>query len=204
MPWASRSPRAFLHGSTQSKRVSLTQVKQRGLIRGLCGVITGEVKGELLAFCRIAPDGERYNTNIDMLCYELLDGIVPVSKLRVHANHLRCLAGLGLASDLLLNATRTLMRGTDHLTFLVPNAGRLQNSEHSIAQIFEQLVVRRKQYRSLLEGTRREPFNFTPMGVNSISFGSPHVRCTPMGRTCGEPRRNQEKYPPEKYYRSFS
>ena len=30
-----------------------------------------------------------------------------------------------------------------------------------------------------------EPFNFTPMAVNPISFGSPHVR--PMGRTCGEP-----------------
>ena len=30
--------------------------------------------------------------------------------------------------------------------------------------------------------TRREPFNSTPMGVNSISFGSPHV--CPMGRTC--------------------
>ena len=41
----------------------------------------------------------------------------------------------------------------------------------------------------LRSGTRREPFNlivnFTPMGVNSISFGYPHVR--PMGRTCGEP-----------------
>ena len=36
-------------------------------------------------------------------------------------------------------------------------------------------------------GTSREPFNFTPVGVNSISFGPPHVRCTPMGRTCGEP-----------------
>ena len=33
--------------------------------------------------------------------------------------------------------------------------------------------------------TRPEPFNFTPMGVNPISSGSPHVR--PMGRTCGEP-----------------
>ena len=29
-------------------------------------------------------------------------------------------------------------------------------------------------------GTRREPFNFTPMGVNSIYFGSPHVH-TPHG-----------------------
>ena len=35
------------------------------------------------------------------------------------------------------------------------------------------------------EGKRREPFNFTPMGVNPISSGSPHVR--PMGRTCGGP-----------------
>jgi len=34
-------------------------------------------------------------------------------------------------------------------------------------------------------GTRREPFTFTPMGVNPISSGSPPVR--PMGRTCGEP-----------------
>ena len=34
-------------------------------------------------------------------------------------------------------------------------------------------------------GTRPDPFTFTPMGVNSISFGSPHVR--PTGRTCGEP-----------------
>ena len=32
---------------------------------------------------------------------------------------------------------------------------------------------------------QREPFNFTPMAVNSVSSGSPHVR--PMGRTCGEP-----------------
>ena len=24
------------------------------------------------------------------------------------------------------------------------------------------------------------------MAVKSISFGSPHVRCTPMRRTCGE------------------
>ena len=36
------------------------------------------------------------------------------------------------------------------------------------------------------KGTRYKPFssfNYTPMGVNSISFGSPHVR--PIGRTCG-------------------
>ena len=39
----------------------------------------------------------------------------------------------------------------------------------------------------VVDGTHREPSNSTPMGVNPISSGSPHVRCTPMGRTCGEP-----------------
>ena len=37
-----------------------------------------------------------------------------------------------------------------------------------------------RQSRGL--GTRRKPFNITPMAVNSISFGPPHVR--PRGRTC--------------------
>ena len=36
-------------------------------------------------------------------------------------------------------------------------------------------------------GTRRDPCSITPMGVNPIPSGSLHVRCTPMGRTCGEP-----------------
>ena len=36
-------------------------------------------------------------------------------------------------------------------------------------------------------GMRREPFNSTPMGVNSISSGSPHVRPMGVHRTCGEP-----------------
>ena len=35
------------------------------------------------------------------------------------------------------------------------------------------------------DGTPRGPFNYTPVGINSISFGSPHVR--PTGCTCGEP-----------------
>ena len=52
------------------------------------------------------------------------------------------------------------------------------------------------------QGPRRGAFNFTPMGVNSISSGSPHVR--PMGCTCGEPDEIKKKYPPEMCYRSFS
>ena len=37
-----------------------------------------------------------------------------------------------------------------------------------------------------IEGTRPEPFNFTPIGVNSISPAHLHVRPTHihMGRTC--------------------
>ena len=44
------------------------------------------------------------------------------------------------------------------------------------------VVLCKKDYK---ENTRSflEPFNITPMGVNSISPGSPHER--PMGRTCG-------------------
>ena len=37
------------------------------------------------------------------------------------------------------------------------------------------------------EGLQREPFNFTPMAVNSVSSGSPHVRPMGVHRTCGEP-----------------
>ena len=51
-------------------------------------------------------------------------------------------------------------------------------------------------------GTRREPFNSTPMGVNSIFFGPPHVRCTPVGRTCGEPN-EIKKIPTRKMLRLF-
>ena len=50
-----------------------------------------------------------------------------------------------------------------------------------------------------LLGTRHEPFNFTPMGVNLISSGSPHARCTPMGvhRTCGEPDETKKNTHPK-------
>ena len=49
------------------------------------------------------------------------------------------------------------------------------------------------------DGPRPEPFNFTPMGVNSISFGSPHVRCTPMWAlsTCGEPNKIKKNTHPK-------
>ena len=48
-------------------------------------------------------------------------------------------------------------------------------------------------------GTRRAPFILTPMAVNPISSRSPHVRCTPMGRTCGEPD-EIKKIPHPKYF----
>ena len=38
-----------------------------------------------------------------------------------------------------------------------------------------------------LSCTRHEPFNSTPMGVNPISSGSPHVRPMGVHRTCGVP-----------------
>ena len=45
--------------------------------------------------------------------------------------------------------------------------------------------------------TRHEPFNFTPMGINAISSGSPHVR--PMGRTCGEPNEIKKNTHPKTF-----
>ena len=52
--------------------------------------------------------------------------------------------------------------------------------------------------------TRREPFDSTPMAVNSISFGSPHERPMGVHRTCGEPNEIKGKFPPEKCHRSLS
>ena len=49
------------------------------------------------------------------------------------------------------------------------------------------------------KGTPRQPFNFTPMGVNPISPGPPRVRCTPMWAlsTCGGPDEIGENTHPE-------
>ena len=51
------------------------------------------------------------------------------------------------------------------------------------------------------QGTCREPSNLTPMAVNSISFGSPHVRCTPMWAlsniTCAEPNESKKNTHPK-------
>ena len=57
--------------------------------------------------------------------------------------------------------------------------------------------------------TRWEPLSTTPMGVNPVPSGSPHVHVRPMGRTCGawppnEIKEHQGKYPPEKLlHRTF-
>ena len=53
----------------------------------------------------------------------------------------------------------------------------------------------------------REPFNSTPMGVNSASFAHLHVRRTthdapPWGARAGELTKSRNKYPPERHYRS--
>lgn len=86
----------------------LALVSKEGLVRALCGVVTGEVAGELLRPCRISADGKRWNTNIDMLCNKLLSNVFPQgTDLRNHANYLRCVTGLGLADSALISARRT-------------------------------------------------------------------------------------------------
>ena len=46
-------------------------------------------------------------------------------------------------------------------------------------------------------GPRREPFDSTPMAVDSASPGSPHVRPTGVHRTCGEPDETKENTHPK-------
>ena len=58
----------------------------------------------------------------------------------------------------------------------------------AVAVATQQLVMMTERQHDglrVLKGTRREPFNFTPMAVNSISFGSPHVHPMGVHRTCG-------------------
>ncbi len=69
----------------------------------------------------------------------------------------------------------------------IPRKAPSHKHYHYICVCVQVRPRRRRQPHRPHQGTRREPFNFTPMAVNPISSGSPHVRCTPMGRTCGEP-----------------
>ena len=51
---------------------------------------------------------------------------------------------------------------------------------------------RPRQVRRLQHRTRREPFNVTPIEVNSISFGPPHVRPMGVHRTCVGPTQSRK------------
>ena len=51
---------------------------------------------------------------------------------------------------------------------------------------------------TLTTGPRPEPFNSTPMAVNPISSGSPHVRPMGVHRTCGEPDEIKKNTHPKK------
>jgi len=63
------------------------------------------------------------------------------------------------------------------------------------------LQKRRAFKQNLEDGTRPEPFNYTPMAVNLISSGSPRVR--PMGRTCGEPDETKKNTHPKDFTAFF-
>ena len=51
--------------------------------------------------------------------------------------------------------------------------------------------------------TRPEPFNFTPMGVDSLSSGPPHVRPMGVHRTCGEPDEIKKNTHPKNMFALF-
>ena len=89
--------------------------------------------------------------------------------------------------------------------FKIVKANLYQNFSPKVTGVSIPLLSSIPLAGDALEGARREPFSFTPMGVNSIPFGSPRVRCTPMGvhRTCGEPDEIKRNTHPKKHYRSF-
>ena len=62
----------------------------------------------------------------------------------------------------------------------------LQLVHHGMANLTMQIFDPEVAHKP---GTCPHPFNSTPMAANSFLFGSPHVRCTPMGvhRTRGDP-----------------
>ena len=150
----------------QHQQTNLELVSKEGLVRALCGVVTGEVAGELLRPCRISADGNRWNSNIDMLCNKLLSSVIDQGKtLRDHANYLRCVAGLGLADPSLLLARRTPLYEGAHLFRLLPvdpNSGNREQPtlleragrEQSIVEKFERAIMKSetKKYRSFFEG----------------------------------------------------
>ena len=77
-------------------------------------------------------------------------------------------------------------------SFYRPFSGFLKNSEFlaaSLVQMVELLIQSTNRVYAFgipvqLKCKRREPFNSTPMGANSISPGSPHVRPMGVHRTC--------------------
>jgi hypothetical protein len=154
----------------------LALVSKEGLVRALIGLITGEVAGELMTPCRISGDGQRWNTNIDMFCNKLLSNVFDQGdELRNHANHLRCMAGLGLANTPLLLSRRTpLFEGASlyRLLPIDPNSGEEEGGtlydgtdsrkgdksrEKSIIEKFERSIMYSEQkaprkYRAFFEG----------------------------------------------------
>ena len=149
----------------QRQHADLAMVSKEGLVRGLCGVVTGEVAGELLRPCRISADGNRWNTNIDMLCNKLLSIVLPQGEtLRNHANYLRCIAGLALADQTLLMAKRApLYDGADLFRLLPidPNSGEEEQTTLLVRKGRVQLIVEKferaimhseDKYRGFFEG----------------------------------------------------
>ena len=84
------------------------------------------------------------------------------------------------------------------LTFLIANIFAYfgKNSINGLSQILTDFFLTAYAYRI-------KAFNPTPMGVDSISPGSPHARPMGVHRTCGEPNEIKKNTQPEKHYRSF-
>ena len=86
---------------------------KKGVVAGLTGLITGE-KAWLLATARLSKERKVIDSNIDVLCFELLKATFGKSQDKTferHQHHLRCVAGVALSEDYMVMCTKQLLPG---------------------------------------------------------------------------------------------
>ena len=167
--------------------VNLEAVRKEGLIRGVIGLVTGEVKGQLLKTCRISPNGEYLLDNIDLVCHDLIAEVYPQGT-RKHQFHLRCIAGLALANRDLVACSNKLLPGASRLRRLAPDhveaVRGTKEAFRPIIQRFETAIIpatrtgTTKTYRRLFAGLLNMRLLEPHLLVDATKRGSSNVGST--------------------------
>ena len=168
----------------KKQAVNLEAVRKEGLIRGVIGLVTGEVKGQLLKACRISPKGDYLLDNIDLVCHDLIVGVYPQGT-RKHQFYLRCIAGLALANRDLVACSNQLLPGASRLRRLAPDhveAERgIEENFRPIIQRFETAIIpvtrtgTSKKYRRLFAGLLNIRLLEPHLLVNATKRGTSNV-----------------------------